>query len=153
MALSPTCSPRCHPWCSPRCHPIKFHATLPLSFSYLFVTRFCVSPDSTCHPIPRVTRFHVSAESSCFVHETTGRSSRPTTEPYLAAHSMLLAHAYTAERYRKQFAPTQKGLISIALGSEWVEPKSESAAGRPLTPPPPPPMGRTKEPGGGRSTS
>ena len=75
MALSPTCSPRCHPWCSPRCHPMQFHATLPLSFSYLSpdsvchpilcVTRFHVSPDSTCHPIPCVTRFHVSPDSMC----------------------------------------------------------------------------------------
>ena len=57
-----------------------------------------------------------------------GRRSRPNREPYVAGHHMLLAHAYTVARYRKEFATKQAGLISIALNSDWREPASESAA-------------------------
>lgn len=57
-----------------------------------------------------------------------GRSSAPTKEPYIAVHYMLLAHAYAAAKYRKDFKPKQKGIISIALNSDWREPLTASAA-------------------------
>jgi beta-glucosidase/6-phospho-beta-glucosidase/beta-galactosidase len=54
-----------------------------------------------------------------------GRAARPTHEPYLAGHFMLLAHAYAVARYRTEFKQ-QRGLISIALNSEWREPASDA---------------------------
>ena len=57
-----------------------------------------------------------------------GRSRRPNREPYLAGHYMLLAHAYAAARYRSEFQPEQRGLISIALNSDWREPASDAPA-------------------------
>ena len=57
-----------------------------------------------------------------------GRSRRQTREPYVAAHFMLLAHAYAVARYRSEFQPQQRGLISIALNSDWREPATDSPA-------------------------
>lgn len=57
-----------------------------------------------------------------------GRRLRPTKEPYVAAHHMLLAHAYAVARYRKEFAPKQGGMISIALNSDWREPATDEPA-------------------------
>ena len=57
-----------------------------------------------------------------------GRSHRPKTEPYLAGHYMLLAHAYAVARYRSEYQPRQKGMISMALNSDWREAASEQAA-------------------------
>ena len=57
-----------------------------------------------------------------------GRSRHQTREPYIAAHFMLLAHAYAVARYRAEFQPQQRGLISIALNSDWREPASDSPA-------------------------
>ena len=57
-----------------------------------------------------------------------GRTSRPNREPYVAGHYMLLAHAYAVAQYRAEFQPRQKGLISMALNSDWREPATDSAA-------------------------
>ena len=57
-----------------------------------------------------------------------GRMMRPTTEPYIAGHYLLLAHAHAVAVYRQQYAPTQKGIVSIALNSDWREPLTASAA-------------------------
>ena len=87
-----------------------------------------------------------------------GRTRRPKTEPYLAGHYMLLAHAHAVARFRADFQPRygagekgllsmalnsdlpyislhppyvqagEKGLISMALNSDWREPASEHAA-------------------------
>lgn len=57
-----------------------------------------------------------------------GRSRRQTREPYVAAHYMLLAHAYAVARYRTEFQPQQHGLISIALNSDWREPATDAPA-------------------------
>ncbi|KIJ63193.1 glycoside hydrolase family 1 protein [Hydnomerulius pinastri MD-312] len=45
-----------------------------------------------------------------------------STEPYIVAHSMLLAHGYAVKLYREQFQPQQKGTIGITLDSSWFEP-------------------------------
>ena len=57
-----------------------------------------------------------------------GRSRRQTREPYVAAHYMLLSHAYAVARYRAEFQPQQRGLISIALNSDWREPATDAPA-------------------------
>ena len=57
-----------------------------------------------------------------------GRSRKQTREPYIAAHFILLAHAYAVARYRSEFQPRQRGLISMALNSDWREPASDAPA-------------------------
>lgn len=49
-----------------------------------------------------------------------GRCQNPDVEPYLAAHSMLLAHANAVSIYRKEF--NNNGKIGITLNSDWCEP-------------------------------
>mmetsp|Transcript_10273 Transcript_10273/g.13484 ORF Transcript_10273/g.13484 Transcript_10273/m.13484 type:complete len:505 (-) Transcript_10273:99-1613(-) len=54
-----------------------------------------------------------------------GDLSDPGRKPYIAAHHLLLAHAYAVEAYRKNFQQEQKGKIGITLNAEWWEPVSD----------------------------
>ncbi|CAH1447506.1 unnamed protein product [Lactuca virosa] len=45
-----------------------------------------------------------------------------TTEPYLAAHHMLLAHASTVKLYREKYKAMQHGSVGINLLAFWFEP-------------------------------
>lgn len=62
----------------------------------------------------------------------TDRNSCPAgnaaTEPYLAAHNVLLAHAAAVDVYRKKFNATQGGVVGITVDAEWAEPMTSSAA-------------------------
>jgi len=57
-----------------------------------------------------------------------GRASRD--EPYLAGHTLLRAHAMAVEKYRTQFQPYQKGIISLCNNCDWREPLTDSEADR-----------------------
>ncbi|MDP8243223.1 MAG: GH1 family beta-glucosidase [Candidatus Hinthialibacter antarcticus] len=48
------------------------------------------------------------------------------TEPYIVAHNLLRAHAYSADIYRSRFQDAQKGVIGIANNCDWREPKTGS---------------------------
>ncbi|KAL1324000.1 hypothetical protein AAHE18_13G056900 [Arachis hypogaea] len=48
------------------------------------------------------------------------------TEPYLAAHHQLLAHAAAAKLYKTKYQASQKGLIGITLDSDWFVPVSKA---------------------------
>ncbi|XP_073264135.1 beta-glucosidase 13 isoform X2 [Populus alba] len=48
------------------------------------------------------------------------------TEPYLAAHYQLLAHARAVHLYKKKYQKTQKGVIGITLISQWFVPFSDA---------------------------
>lgn len=50
------------------------------------------------------------------------------TEPYLAGHNALLAHAVAVDIYRKKFKATQGGMVGIAVDCEWGEPMTDSPA-------------------------
>lgn len=50
------------------------------------------------------------------------------TEPYMAAHNMLIAHAAAVKLYRKNYQKHQKGIIGIILDSPWMVPSSSSKA-------------------------
>ncbi|KAG9125499.1 Beta-glucosidase 1B [Ceratobasidium sp. 392] len=50
------------------------------------------------------------------------------TEPWIAGHSVILAHAYAVKLYREQFKPTQKGQIGITLNGDWAEPYDQTPA-------------------------
>jgi beta-galactosidase len=43
-----------------------------------------------------------------------GHKDKPTTEPYIVGHHLLLAHAKAARIYKQHFAPEQKGIIGIS---------------------------------------
>ncbi|KAK9166271.1 hypothetical protein Scep_001462 [Stephania cephalantha] len=49
-----------------------------------------------------------------------------TTEPYLGAHNLLLAHAAAVKLYREKYQETQRGQIGITILSYWVEPHTKS---------------------------
>jgi len=50
---------------------------------------------------------------------TSGNSS---TEPYIAAHNIILAHAKTVNIYRKNYQAKQGGSVGIAIDMRWYEP-------------------------------
>ncbi|XVF61605.1 hypothetical protein PTKIN_Ptkin08bG0143700 [Pterospermum kingtungense] len=54
---------------------------------------------------------------------TAGDSS---TEPYIAAHHMILSHAEAVKRYREKYQVEQKGRIGILLDFVWYEPLTRS---------------------------
>ncbi|XP_051866508.1 beta-klotho-like isoform X2 [Pristis pectinata] len=45
---------------------------------------------------------------------------------YVAGHNMIKAHAKAWHTYEKEFRQSQKGFVSIVLGSHWIKPKSEN---------------------------
>ncbi|KDP26926.1 hypothetical protein JCGZ_18084 [Jatropha curcas] len=54
-----------------------------------------------------------------------GRSEQSATEPYLAAHHQLLAHATAVSIYRSKYKEDQGGQIGLVVDCEWAEPNSE----------------------------
>jgi len=53
------------------------------------------------------------------------REGKSSTEPYIVAHNILLAHAGAFHTYKQHFKNEQGGLIGIALDSKWYEPLSD----------------------------
>ncbi|CAM9691397.1 unnamed protein product, partial [Phaeothamnion confervicola] len=43
-------------------------------------------------------------------------------EPYIAAHTVLLAHAAAMDLYRREFAEDQGGRVGITVNGDWAEP-------------------------------
>ncbi|XP_052179935.1 beta-glucosidase 12-like [Diospyros lotus] len=48
------------------------------------------------------------------------------TEPYIAGHHLILAHAKAVKLYKEKYQATQKGQIGITLVSQWMLPYSNS---------------------------
>ncbi|KAH9321394.1 hypothetical protein KI387_016033, partial [Taxus chinensis] len=57
--------------------------------------------------------------SSPFGNCTAGNSS---TEPYIAGHNVLRAHASAVDIYRRKYQAHQRGLIGIVVSGKWYEP-------------------------------
>eukprot|EP00929_Paragymnodinium_shiwhaense_P059971 TRINITY_DN29996_c0_g1_i1.p1 TRINITY_DN29996_c0_g1~~TRINITY_DN29996_c0_g1_i1.p1 ORF type:complete len:587 (-),score=104.70 TRINITY_DN29996_c0_g1_i1:569-2329(-) len=57
-----------------------------------------------------------------------GRSDQGDTEPYLAAHNMLLAHAEAVRIYREDFAFEQGGRIGLSFNTDWRQPRDGNSA-------------------------
>eukprot|EP00416_Gambierdiscus_australes_P015758 CAMPEP_0171077270 /NCGR_PEP_ID=MMETSP0766_2-20121228/13923_1 /TAXON_ID=439317 /ORGANISM="Gambierdiscus australes, Strain CAWD 149" /LENGTH=848 /DNA_ID=CAMNT_0011534313 /DNA_START=180 /DNA_END=2723 /DNA_ORIENTATION=+ len=55
-----------------------------------------------------------------------GRKEAALTEPYIAAHHMILAHAKAVKRYRTDFRAKQQGRLGMVLNMDWKEPLSQS---------------------------
>jgi beta-glucosidase len=53
------------------------------------------------------------------------REGESSTEPYIVAHNILLAHTGAFHTYKQRFKNEQGGLIGIALDSKWYEPLSD----------------------------
>ncbi|CAI0379093.1 unnamed protein product [Linum tenue] len=56
---------------------------------------------------------------------TVGNSA---TEPYIAAHNLLLSHAVAVRLYKSKYQSAQKGEIGITLVTHWFVPKSPKSA-------------------------
>mmetsp|Transcript_83725 Transcript_83725/g.175142 ORF Transcript_83725/g.175142 Transcript_83725/m.175142 type:complete len:513 (-) Transcript_83725:297-1835(-) len=56
-----------------------------------------------------------------------GNKDKPGTEPYTAAHHIILAHAKSVQLYRKEFQAKQLGQIGITLNMDWREALTDSA--------------------------
>ncbi|KAF4385259.1 hypothetical protein G4B88_026542 [Cannabis sativa] len=56
------------------------------------------------------------------------RIGNSATEPYIAAHNMILSHAAAVHRYRKKYQKKQRGKIGILLDFVWYEPLTRSKA-------------------------
>ncbi|XP_054777318.1 beta-glucosidase 46-like [Prosopis cineraria] len=66
-----------------------------------------------------------------------GRCSKPfgdciegdsESEPFIAAHNIILSHASAVDVYRSKYQREQKGRIGIVLPASWYEPISNSTA-------------------------
>ncbi|KAH7858676.1 hypothetical protein Vadar_026570 [Vaccinium darrowii] len=55
------------------------------------------------------------------------RAGNSRTEPYIAAHNVLLSHATVADIYRKKYKAKQRGAIGLAFDVIWYEPATNSA--------------------------
>ncbi|KAG2006778.1 beta-glucosidase [Coprinopsis cinerea AmutBmut pab1-1] len=49
-----------------------------------------------------------------------------STEPWIAGHSIIYAHALAVKAYREDFKPTQKGEIGITLNGDWAMPYDDN---------------------------
>lgn len=50
------------------------------------------------------------------------RAGNSSTEPYIAAHNVLRAHASAVQLYRKEYQADQEGFIGIVMSCKWYEP-------------------------------
>ncbi|TPX07930.1 uncharacterized protein E0L32_010385 [Thyridium curvatum] len=62
---------------------------------------------------------HAPCRSSINEKCKEGDTSR---EPWLVGHTLLVAHGYACDLYKREFQPTQKGSIMITLSGNWSEP-------------------------------
>ncbi|GAB4830908.1 hypothetical protein Ancab_004936 [Ancistrocladus abbreviatus] len=63
--------------------------------------------------------------SAPFGNCTAGDSE---TEPFIAGHNLILAHAAAVDLYRTKYQREQGGMIGIVLEAIWYEPVSNSSA-------------------------
>ncbi|KAL6843234.1 hypothetical protein ACP4OV_026947 [Aristida adscensionis] len=68
---------------------------------------------------------HAPGRCSVFLYCKQGNSS---TEPYIVAHNIILAHATVSEIYRTKYKAKQNGQLGISFDVIWCEPMSNSAA-------------------------
>ena len=62
-------------------------------------------------------------DSSC---QEIGGGGNSSTEPYIAAHNALLAHALAVQTYRTKYQQVQKGKVGITINSAYGAPFNSS---------------------------
>ncbi|WVZ06486.1 hypothetical protein V8G54_019832 [Vigna mungo] len=68
----------------------------------------------------------ISPPRRCSISLSNCSKGNSSTEPYLAAHHILLAHASAAKLYRKKYQAMQNGIIGLNLISFGYLPKTNS---------------------------
>ena len=63
------------------------------------------------------------APGRCSSYVGNCSAGNSATEPYIATHHLLLAHAATVKLYKDKYQAHQKGQIGITLVTHWYEPK------------------------------
>ncbi|GMY13145.1 beta-glucosidase 13-like [Fagus crenata] len=53
-------------------------------------------------------------------------NANPVTDPYLATHHIILAHAAAAKHYKEKYQPTQEGEVGISIVTQWFEPYGDT---------------------------
>ncbi|KAF4390884.1 hypothetical protein F8388_005697 [Cannabis sativa] len=72
--------------------------------------------------------FGTFAPGRCSKHAGNCTAGNSATEPYIAAHHLLLAHANGVKIYREKYQAQQKGKIGITIVTHWFEPKHKTTA-------------------------
>ncbi|MCL7021725.1 hypothetical protein MKW94_025448 [Papaver nudicaule] len=94
-------------------------------FAIYAETCFVRFGDRVKHWITLNEPLQASVHGYDFGEHAPGRTENPSTEPYLVAHHLLLAHAAAVSIYRKKFQAQQGGEIGIVCDCEWAEPFSD----------------------------
>ncbi|XP_066994557.2 myrosinase 1 [Anabrus simplex] len=71
---------------------------------------------------------HVVRSIADWTHLAPGINLHTQGGDYLAVHTILKAHAQVYHLYDKNYRPSQRGRLGIALHSHWYEPKTECEA-------------------------
>nr|XP_061799755.1 lactase/phlorizin hydrolase-like [Nerophis lumbriciformis] len=70
---------------------------------------------------------HTIAWSGYGLGQIPPNVKKPGTAPYKVAHNLIKAHAKAYRNYDEKYRKSQGGLVSLALGSDWVEPIDANA--------------------------
>lgn len=62
--------------------------------------------------------------TACALTVSAGISVRPGRAPYVVGHNLIRAHAEVWHLYNETYRAKQGGLISIAINSDWAEPRN-----------------------------
>ncbi|KAK9271519.1 hypothetical protein L1049_001879 [Liquidambar formosana] len=52
--------------------------------------------------------------------------ANPASDPFLAAHNIILAHATAYKLYQKNYQATQRGEVGMSLVNEWFVPYEDT---------------------------
>ncbi|XP_019058483.1 PREDICTED: beta-glucosidase 17 isoform X2 [Tarenaya hassleriana] len=74
--------------------------------------------------------YGMTAPGRCSSYVGNCSAGNSATEPYLAAHHLILSHAAAVRRYRQNYQSSQGGIIGMTIQTSWMIPKYETVACR-----------------------
>ena len=86
-----------------------------------------IAPPGRCSLKEEFCVFGAPPPGPCQV--STGKctpDANSSTEPYIVAHNLILAHASAVKLYREKYQALQKGEIGVVLASPYLVPYSDS---------------------------